>query len=289
MKHDIRQLARTTIGVLACASFIASGVVAARGVEPGTPVIALAFDADTHTVIKADQHALYRRDDDGGKWQALRLPDTPRQSRVSAVAISPRALHMLYVAGPGLGVLRSSDFGTSWIAKSDGLPSRDVVALAVHADQAATVYAYIRGKGIFRSDDAGDHWRLMDAGPRDGIVQFVHSNMPGSMQTGWLFAATVKGVARSMDCFCGWRDAGALRRPAASVAFDRDDPKRVYAATRDGLFVSADGGEQWARVGSPGRVSALVSAPGGVLIGANDQGALIRSTNYGLTWQRIDG
>ncbi|HEX9277565.1 MAG TPA: DUF411 domain-containing protein [Casimicrobiaceae bacterium] len=50
MKHDIRHLARTTIGVLAWVSLTVSGAVAA--VEPATQVVALAFDADTHTAIK---------------------------------------------------------------------------------------------------------------------------------------------------------------------------------------------------------------------------------------------
>lgn len=35
---------------------------------------------------------------------------------------------------------------------------------AAHADQPDTVYAYIAGQGIYRSQDVGRRWQLMDKG-----------------------------------------------------------------------------------------------------------------------------
>lgn len=289
MRYDATHLWRAAIGVIGIAFLAASNVATADDSQSRRTIVALAFDASTHTFIKAEADALHRRADDGADWQALPLPDTAKQGRITAVAISSQAPHTVYLAGRGLGVLRSSDLGKTWVSKDDGLPSRDVVALTVHADQAATVYVYLAGKGIFRSEDAGDHWRLMDAGPRDAILQLVHSNMPGSMQTGWLFAATGKGVGRSMDCFCGWRDAGAVGRQVTAVAYDPREPHRVYAAATEGLFVSDNGGEQWSSVRSPGRITALIATPAGRLIAGTDAGALFQSADGGLTWRRIDG
>ena len=74
-----------------------------------------------------------------------------------------------------------------------------MAALTTHADRPETIYAYLSSKGIFRSEDGGKEWRLMDAGPRGGVTSFVHSNMPGSMQSGWLFVAGTHGVQRAMD------------------------------------------------------------------------------------------
>src|SRR3546814_15414001 len=75
-----------------------------------------------------------------------------------------------------------------------------------------TVYAVVAEQGIYRSEDGGAGWRMMDKGPEAEIQRIIHSNLEGSMQSGWLFAATDRGVYRSMDCFCGWRNAGD-RRP----------------------------------------------------------------------------
>jgi photosystem II stability/assembly factor-like uncharacterized protein len=184
--------------------------------------------------------------------------------------------------------MRSTDAGRTWQSVKAGLPQRSVEALAAHATQASTIYAYVRGKGVYRSDDRGEHWRLMGAGPRNGLVQLVHSNMAGSMQTGWLFAATVRGAARSMDCFCGWHDAGALAGPLTAIAYDPLQPARIYAAGTSGLIVSDDGGERWTPMASPGHVTALAATPDR-LLAADDKARVSVSRDHGATWERLDG
>lgn len=250
-------------------------------------IVALAFDSDNNSVWKAHSTALYRRRDEGRDWEQIPLPEAAGRGPIASIAISAHS-HAIYVAGPGFGVLRSPDGGRSWVARNDGLPSTDIVTVTSHADQPDTVYAYLPGKGVFRSEDAGMRWRLMDAGPREKILQFIHSNMPGSMQTGWFFAATAKGVARSMDCFCGWRDAGAIGRPITAVAYDPREPRRAYAATGDDLLVSVDGGEQWTQGRPAGRdITALLVTPSSVVYAAVGEGELFRSADHGLTWHHV--
>jgi photosystem II stability/assembly factor-like uncharacterized protein len=279
---------RGICGTLLVGLAIVPGLVVAGGgatSEHHEPVTALAFDASRHALIKASAGALFRTRSDSGDWQPIALPDLAN-GRIRAIAVSAGDKPRLYVGGSGLGILRSLDGGRSWVAVNDGLPARDVHALSAHAEQPDTVYAYLAGRGIFRSEDAGAHWRLMDVGPRDGILQLVHSNMPGSMQTGWLFAATAKGVGRSMDCFCGWRDAGALATGIRTVAYDPTQSKRVYAATADAVFVSADGGEHWSPAHAPGRnITVLASASTGLLYAAADEGELFVSGDHGDTWR----
>jgi photosystem II stability/assembly factor-like uncharacterized protein len=271
---------------------IGSGSAVAKA-HAGDPqhgrIVALGFDAASQALFKAYSSALYRSGDGGQEWEPIPLPAAAARGRIASVAASAHRKNVLYVAGPGFGVLRSENGGRNWVAVNTGLPSNNVVALAHHADQSDTIYAYLSGKGIFRSEDAGAHWRLMDAGPRERISQLIHSNMPGSMQTGWFFAATAKGVNRSMDCFCGWRDAGGLARTITAIAYDPQQPKQVYAATATGLVGSSDGGEQWTALNAPGSgISALAVTPAGDLYAAVDKGELFRSADRGKTWQRID-
>jgi len=278
-----RQLAGTMllIGLLGLSSLAAA-------TEPaGAGAVALAFDGASQTLLKARADALYRSSDGGRHWAQLVLPPAPEGSRIASVAVAAGNKGVLYVAGPGLGVLRSEDSGGSWSARNGGLPG-DVAALATHADQPDTVYAYVVERGIFRSQDGGRRWQLMDAGPRGGIVRLVHSNMPGSMQTGWLFAATAQGVRRAMDCFCGWRDAGGLGRAVGAVAYDPRRPQNVYAATDEGLFLSTDGGEQWSRMNVPAAAfTALIATPAGVLYAAAADGSLFHSSDDAKTWERV--
>lgn len=251
-------------------------------------IVALVFDHASRTLFKATSTALSRSGDEGRTWTPIALPPAAAKRNITAMSVSARDHNAIYVAGAGLGVLRSKDGGQRWVPVNKGLLSLKVVAFSTHADQADTVYAYVDGTGIYRSQDAGANWRLMDRGPRDRIVHFVHSNMPGSMETGWLFAATPKGVRRSMDCFCGWHNAGEVTGNFHAVSYDPEQPERVYAAAREGFFVSTDGGEQWTRMKPPASgITALVATPSGGLYAAA-AGKLLRSRDRGVTWEYVD-
>lgn len=290
MRTGLKSLDRFSywLSVLALfATLLAFHGIANAGLDQApSRVVALGFDNVTQTLLKATPKALYRSGDEGRTWTQVALPRTAANGAIAALAIPARHKDVVYIAGPGLGVLRSENGGRSWVARNQGLPGTTVMALTAHADEADTVYAYLMGKGIFRSRDAGLHWRLMDRGPADGIVHFVHSNLPGSMQTGWLFAATSKGVRRSMDCFCGWHDAGGVAAQVMAVAYDPKQPQRVYAVARNAFLVSTDGGDQWASRKPPAAViTALVGAPSGAVYAAGD-GQLFRSRDQGATWEK---
>lgn len=258
--------------------------------EPGRAIVALAFDASRSALIEASAGSLAVSTTGGRDWQPLAISATAARGPIAALAVSAGVHPMYYIAGRAFGVARSSDGGRTWAPANDGLPGRDVTSLTIHAVQPETVYAYLSGRGIFRSEDAGGHWRLMDAGPREAIVRLVHSDMPGSMQTGWLFAATANGVDRSMDCFCGWRDAGTLEHATRAVAYDRKDTKRVYAAAADALFVSSDGGEHWSRAPSaPTDITALLGTPDGMLFAGTREGDVYASADHATTWRDAAG
>jgi hypothetical protein len=76
-----------------------------------------------------------------------------------------------------------------------------VTALAVHSFRPETVFVYIPGHGVYRTEDAGGRWQKMDDGPPARVIALVHSTLAGSMNTGWLYASTPKGLYLSMDCF----------------------------------------------------------------------------------------
>jgi photosystem II stability/assembly factor-like uncharacterized protein len=290
---------RCTLSGAGAVTFIMAGLLAIGSgsafakARPSDPqhgrIVALGFDAGNQMLLKAYSGALYRSGNGGRDWEPVPLPAAVARGRIASVAAAAHRKDLLYVAGPGFGVLRSENGGRNWVAENTGLPSNNVVALTSHADQSNTIYAYLSGKGIFRSEDAGAHWRLMDTGPRQRISHLIHSNMPGSMQTGWFFAATANGVNRSMDCFCGWHDAGGLARAITAVAYDPQQPKQVYAATGTGLLVSTDGGEQWSPLNAPGPgISALAVTSAGELYAAVGEGELFHSADHGKTWERID-
>lgn len=180
--------------------------------SPGTPtpataarpetVTSLAYDPADSSLLKTDAAGLFRLPADGTAWEAVQMPAT-RHAGLTGVAINPDDPNELYVSGLGVGVLRSADGGRSWGAVNDGLASTDVTTLAMHSFRYATLYVWLKDIGIFRTEDSGAHWaRMPDQGPPDTDVRgLAHSNLPGSMNTGWLYASTPSGAYLSMDCF----------------------------------------------------------------------------------------
>jgi photosystem II stability/assembly factor-like uncharacterized protein len=281
-----RQLAAATLLLLA----IAPSSLAGTAQRAGSPsdVVALVYDAGSDALLKAEARALYRGSSAGRSWAPVPLPPAAH-GQIAAVAAPANSKGVLYVAGPELGVWQTVDEGKTWAERIDGLPSRNVVALTAHTTQSETLYAFVPEQGIYRSEDAGKGWRLMDAGPKEGLRQLIHSNMKGSMQTGWLFAATTLGVRRIMDCFCLWQDAGRLRSETYSITFDPRQPEHIFAAAKTGLFRSTNGGQDWTRISSPSSsITALAFTRSGMLYGIDSSEARVWSADQGDAWERVD-
>lgn len=262
---------------------------AAAGVSTQEGIVGLTYVASTNTLLKASHHALYASGDEGMSWRQIAVP-VPKDSQIVSLAASPTAKNgVMYVAGPGVGVLRSEDAGKSWVDRNEGLPTHDVIAIAAHTTEPDTVYAIVQNSGVYRSQDGGKNWRLMDRPLKTGVHQLIHSNMAGSMQTGWLFAATDKGVRRAMDCFCLWQDAGKLGTSARSIAYDPQRPEHILVAADQAIFRSTDGGESWTEVKSPAaHIAALAFAPGSALFATTAEGRLFRSVDAGQTWNQVN-
>ncbi|MEH2534207.1 photosystem II stability/assembly factor-like uncharacterized protein [Bradyrhizobium sp. AZCC 1588] len=285
VRKRIRYFARvSSVALVMALLFDAGAVTSIWANEQDGRVVGLAYDPGTDALLKAYDHVLYRSTDQGKSWQKITVAPL-KDRKISSFAVSPAGKGILYVTGAGVGVLRSDDGGNTWVERNEGLASRDVIAVAAHTTQPETAYAVLKDKGVYRSQDGGHSWRLMDRTSQQGLRQLIHSNMAGSMQTGWLFAATAKGVRRVMDCFCLWQTAGTLDGQAYAVTHDPREPKHLYAATEKGLFSSPDGGENWVPIKSPNsEIVALAFTRSGVLFAINADSDLYNSTNGGVTW-----
>jgi len=163
-------------------------------------VTSLAFDPSDGSLLKTGAAGLFRLGPGDSAWQAM---TTPAASGLTGLVLNPDEPATLYISGPGVGVLKSTDAGQHWAGAGSGLPNGDITALALHSFRRATLYAWVKDTGIYRTEDGGAHWsRMPDQGPPDTRVHsLVHSTLPGSMNTGWLYAATPSGAFLSMDCF----------------------------------------------------------------------------------------
>ncbi len=180
-------------------SLITPGPQLTQSVVPAT-LTGLAFNPTDESLLKVDAGGLFRFTFAKGAWEVISVP---ADLGLTGLALNPDDPTQLYVSGLSVGVLKSTDGGQNWTAVNNGLPTTKVSALAMHSFRRETLYVWLWSDGIYRTEDGGLSWRRMpDEGPPDKDVQgLVHSTLPGSMNTGWLYASTPSGAYMSMDCF----------------------------------------------------------------------------------------
>ena len=171
-------------------------------------VQALAVDPRDGHLLKASSEGLFQSLDGGKSWQELAISAEIAGKGVSQVAIHKDQPDTIYIAGEQIGIWRSRDAGKTWEKVTRGLANESVTALALHSngyprDDSKSLFVWVAGVGMFESHDEGDNWkRPPDKGPPNlNVLALAHSALPGSMQTGWLYASTPDGAYLSMDCF----------------------------------------------------------------------------------------
>ncbi|MEK6304542.1 MAG: hypothetical protein AABO41_27965 [Acidobacteriota bacterium] len=126
----------------------------------------------------------------------------------------------------------------------------------------------------------------------DDITGFVNSEGRRG-----LLAATMDGLYRTFDETGGWEriaiDGYEANGRVFSVSTHKDTPLKIFAGTKQGLFISNDSGHSWEhadRGPSDMYVKAIAQDPRDaavVIIGTNQ--FIFRSTNGGRTWVRRGG
>jgi photosystem II stability/assembly factor-like uncharacterized protein len=153
--------------------------------------------------------------------------------------------------GPGAGIYKSVDGGTTWKEISEGIPleGRGHIGIAVAPTNRNRLYAVVDAKdgGVFTSNDAGATWtrlssdkRLWDRGwyfekvnvdPKNADVVYVmNTSMYRSTDAGKTWTP-IKGAPGGDDYHQLW--------------INPDDPKRMILASDQGSIVTVDGAATW--------------------------------------------
>lgn len=202
--------------------------------------------------------------EDGGKiWRVsgTGLPQTAA-THILLDPQSPASARVLYVAGCGRGVFKSSDGGRSWNLKNNGIAGGDPLAWRLARDRGGVLYLAVARRAdnddgaLYRSADSAEHWERMQLPP--GV------NGPNG------------------------------------IAIDREDPRRLYlacwgrsspkGAVHGGIFLSVDAGATWRNVLSRDQhVYDVTQDTHGSLYACGFESSAWRSTDRGQTWRRIRG
>lgn len=241
--------------------------------------------ADRATLFAGTSDGPYRSVDRGESWQKLDFPEASLQ--IWSIHIDPTDHNVVYAGASPVEVFKSEDGGDTWRRiEGSRIPPRfdtgkfvnRVMRIGSDYHNPDVVYGASEVNGFIRSLDRGETWEDANA----PLIKMVEAE------------PRLRSAILTTNDLEGMFDIHALCvTPAA--------PDTVFTATRMGLFRSRDRGETWddLRVSrfspySYGRDVKVSPQDPKVLYACvsvashGETGALLRSTDIGETWARID-
>jgi len=216
-----------------------------------------------HVYGPNDERGVFRTGDGGKSWERILFRDTktgaidlaldPSNPRVIYAALweAGRTPYGLTSGGPGSGLFKSTDGGSTWteISRYRGLPQGLLgkIGIAVSPAVQDRVWAIVEAEdgGVFRSDDAGLTWQKVNDERRLRQRAWYYSRIYADPRDG----ETV--YVLNTDFYCstdGGRTYSAIRVPHGDnhdLWIDPENPLRMINANDGGANATLNGGLSW--------------------------------------------
>lgn len=213
----------------------------------------------------------------------------PGLQRITSFTTLGTDLYASTAGGPGCGVIRSSDGGTTWAFANGEIANASIAALTV-AD--GGILAGSIARGLLRSSDSGMHWASFGQGFPGGTNIRALLSSPGGLLAG----TGGDGIYRTTDAGSSWTSAGedptGLLRNEIVAGMVVDGPVLLATGAADGVFRSTDGAATWMQSNAglptdPGFfVQAIGRAGSNVLLGTSE--GIFESSDHGSSWTQTN-
>jgi photosystem II stability/assembly factor-like uncharacterized protein len=228
-----------------------------------------------HPFGPSSQRGVFRSTDGGKTWSRVLHVDD--DTGASFVRIDPQNAQVLYAglwnvrAGPWEdnndfngtkgGLFKSTDGGEHWQRLANGLPDNlsqldVVIAPSLPSRLYATIatseegdYQSAVGLGVYRSDDAGEHWYRVTTDPRPAL-RIGGGDLPllkvDPQNPDVLYSASIV-TQKSSDGGAHWT---SLRGSPGGDDYQNlwvspDDPRRIAMVSDQGAIITLNGGATW--------------------------------------------
>lgn len=247
--------------------------VRAVAVFPGVPGTLWAGTEESGAMKSTDR---------GVSWTSVALP-----SPVERFAAAPSATTTFYAVAGNL-LHKTTNAGTSWVAKTTGLPAAGVDEVAVSASTPSTLYACRCFDNVYKSTDSAENWAVSGTGMAGTCCASILVS-PTSANTVLVAAAS---LYYSTDGGGTWQTASGLTGRPRRLVVDPAGTPRYYVGTvndTSAVYTSTNGSSWTACPTLVGDVTAMaVNSSNGALYVVAD-GVVSKSSDQCATWSDVTG
>jgi photosystem II stability/assembly factor-like uncharacterized protein len=215
-----------------------------------------------HTYGPNTERGLFRTTDGGKTWEKVLYKD--EKTGAIDVAFDPHNAHILFASlweayrtpyslvsgGPGSGIYRSNDGGTTWThLEGHGLPEGVLgrIGVSVSGADANRVYAMIEAKdgGLYRSDDGGKSWRRVNSDHGLRLRPWYESHVVADQKSADTVYVLSAQAYRSNDGGVRFDEITVPLGDIHGLWIDPTNADRMIMASDGGVGISQDGGKTW--------------------------------------------
>jgi len=209
------------------------------------------------------QRGVFRSNDGGKNWEKVLFvndevgaidlvldPNNPRILYASTWRVK-RTPYSLESGGPGSGLWKSTDGGTTWkeITKHKGLPKSTlgIIGVTVSPVDSNRVWAIMEAEdgGVFRSDDAGQTWtKTSDDRNLRQRAWYYTRIFAAPKNLDEVYVVNV-GLMRSGDGGKSWQSIPTPHGDHHDLWIDPTEPARMIVADDGGAQVTFNRGASW--------------------------------------------
>ena len=184
-------------------------------------------------------------------------------------------------AGTTSGILCSSDFGVSFTPIAGISFNANINSIVVNDED--VIFAGEGRYGLFRSEDSGKSWSLLDIGHDVSSNEWSILTLDSSQ----LLAGTRRGLYRSIDNGNTWQSAG-LTGFAVTALTELFNGNLLAGTSFNGIYLSTDGGTTWNLTANETKnlgIYGFSEGPDGIIYASAKRNGIYRSIDNGLTWE----
>jgi len=251
------------------------------GLKDSERIARIVIDSDNaHTVFVCatgqlwsanEERGVFKTTDGGENWEKVLYID--ENTGCSDISIDPQSPNILYAGmwqyrrypdffdsgGPGSGLYKSTDGGSTWSELTDGLPegTKGRIAGAVAPSRPSRVYSVVESEddtALYRSDDLGASWEMINnsLAVRSRAFYFAHV-VPDPVdydrvyKPGFFLGVSTDGGKAFTSVLSGGF-GGGVHSDHHALWINPTNPYELILGTDGGVYMSYDRANRWRMV-----------------------------------------